>query len=73
MIFGEKIMDYEKDILNDIDKLIRIKSVSADDKESAEKALDYILKRAEEMGFATKKVGNIAGHAEFGEGERLSD
>ena len=72
MKFGEKILDYMDDILHDLDKLIAIKSVSSDDKEAASAALDYILAKADEMGFKTKKTGDVAGHAEFGEGEELA-
>lgn len=71
MFFGEKILDYQKEILKDIDNLIKIKSVSATDKNEASKALDYILKRAAEMGFKIKNIDGVAGHAEFGEGKEL--
>lgn len=72
MTFGEKILDYQKEILKDIDAIIRIRSIASEDKKAAEQALDYVLKRAEEMGLKTKKIGSVAGHAEFGEGEALA-
>ena len=72
MFFGEKILEYKEDILKDLDELIRIKSVSANDKESASNALKWILSRAEGMGFKTKNIQGIAGHAEYGEGEELA-
>lgn len=34
-------------------------------------ALDFILKRCEQAGMATKNVDGYAGHAEFGEGKEL--
>ncbi len=71
MSFGEKILSYERQISEDINNLIKIRSVSSIDKNECSKALDYILKRAEEMGFKTKNIDGIAGHAEFGEGEEL--
>lgn len=70
MVFGEKILEYKEEILKDIDNLIQIRSVSAT--EQAGEALRYILKRAEEMGFKTKNVENIAGHAEYGEGKEIA-
>ncbi len=72
MSFGEKILDYKDEILNDLNQLIKIRSVSSIDKSAASKALEYILKRADEMGFKTKNIDGIAGHAEYGEGEELA-
>lgn len=72
MNFGKKILDYKEEIMHDLNELISIKSVSGEDKAAAEKALDYILGRAEEMGFAVKKVSDKSGHAEFGEGKELA-
>lgn len=71
MFFGEKILNYTGEILHDIDELIKIKSVSSVDKVTSSKALEYILNRAEQMGFKTKNINGVAGHAEFGEGEEL--
>lgn len=72
MSFGNKILDYKSDILHDLDELIAIESVSCEDKDAAEKALDYILEKGREMGFAVRKTGSVAGHIEFGEGEELA-
>lgn len=72
MSFGEKILQYKEDILHDLDELMRIRSVSSADKEAAAKALNYVLGRADQMGFKTMNIDNIAGHAEFGEGEELA-
>ncbi len=71
MFFGEKILDYKQEILHDIDEIIRIKSVSSSDKAETSRALEYILNRAEQMGFKTKNVNGVAGHAEFGSGDKL--
>ena len=70
--FGETILRYREDILHDLDALMRIRSVSASDKEAAAQALTYMLQRAEEMGFRTKCIDGIAGHAEYGEGEEMA-
>ncbi len=72
MDITEKIMEYKEDMLRDIDRLIRIRSVSSTNPEAASKALEYILKRADEMGFATKNIDNIAGHVEYGEGSEIA-
>ena len=72
MYFGEKILNYKDEILHDIDELIQIRSVSSSDQQAASQALEYILGRAEQMGFETKNVSGVAGHAQFGEGEGLA-
>ena len=72
MSFGEKILEYKDDILRDLDELIRIESVSATDKESASRALEFVLDRAGQMGFVTRNIKGIAGHVEYGEGEELA-
>ena len=72
MSFGKNILGYKDDLLKDIDSLIRIRSVSATDTEAASCALDFLLKRAEEMGFKTKNIDGVAGHVEYGEGNGLA-
>ncbi len=72
MSFGKNILTYQNDILHDIDELLQIRSVSANDKKTASKALDWILKKAESMGFHTKNIHGIAGHVEFGQGPELA-
>ncbi len=68
------IRKYEKDILADLERLVAIPSVAAGAEEGmpfgreAARALEYILGRADEMGFRTANIGNAAGYAEYGEG-----
>lgn len=71
MSFGKIILRYKEDILNDLKQLVQIESVSPQGTEGPQKALEWILNRAGELGLATKNIENIAGHAEFGEGETL--
>lgn len=73
-----KMNEYQDEMLNDLSKLVAIPSVCSKaesgfpfGRESA-KALDYILKRASEMGFTVKNIGNYAGHAEYGSGSDSS-
>ena len=72
MSFGDRIMDYMSDIRRDLNELISIRSVSCESSDEAERALDYMLGKASEMGFVTKKVKKDSGHIEFGEGEELA-
>lgn len=71
MNFGERILDYKDDILKDLKTLLEIKSVSATDPQSCKKALDFIIKRAEEFGFKTAVYEEKAGHIELGKGGKL--
>ena len=70
MSFGEKILDYKEDILKDLATLIEIESVSSVGSEAPQKALDFVLSRATEMGLNTKNILDIAGHAEYGSGDK---
>lgn len=72
MTFGDTIYDYKDELLSDLDRLLQIRSVSSDDPECAEEALDYMLERAKKMGFETKRVSRISGHIQYGRGEKLS-
>ncbi len=72
MPFGEKILAYQKEMLQDIHELLQIRSVSATDKQAASQALEWILARAERMGFRTKNIQGIAGHVEYGDGKELA-
>lgn len=78
MAFGENITHYQDEILKDLGRIVAIPSVCSSPeegmpfgKESA-RALNEILKLASEMGFATKNVGNYAGHAEYGSGDEYA-
>ncbi len=57
------------DILNDLSKLVSIRSRSVERK-SCEEALDFVLGRADELGFETKKgkYGDV-GTVTYGDGE----
>ncbi len=72
MSFGDKIIDYMDDIKKDLNELISIRSVSCESSDEAEKALDYMLEKADGMGFITKKVTRDSGHIEYGEGEEIA-
>lgn len=75
MSFGQKILKYRDEIIKDLRELIQIRSCTRDAQPGSfagEEALDWILKKASSMGLATARVGNAAGHAEYGEGEELA-
>lgn len=79
MQFAEHILPYKEQILRDLKTLVAIPSVVSDAEpgkpfgsESA-RALEAVLKMAENLGLETKNVGNYAGHAVYGEGSEFAD
>jgi dipeptidase, putative len=74
----EKTLDSMKDeLVAAIQEVVRIKSVGGEPAEGApygegpRKCLDWTLAFAEQMGFRTKNVDNVAGWAEMGEGDEM--
>lgn len=71
MSFGEKILEYKEEILKDLDELLKIRSVYAEDPQKCKEALHWMLKKAENFGLVTKNIDNKAGHVQLGEGGKL--
>ncbi len=71
MNFGDRILEYKDDILNDLKKLLEIESVSANNPEACRNALRFIIKRAEEFGLTAKNIENKAAHIELGNSGKL--
>lgn len=69
--FDDMIESYREEFLCDLNELLSIRSVSAEGDEVPGQALKWMLEKAESFGLKTKSIGNIAGHAEYGEGEKL--
>ena len=69
MSFGENIMKYKEDMIADLTELIAIKSVSGTD--ACQEAMDWMIRKAEQFGLKTEKVGDLACHIELGEGGKL--
>ncbi len=65
------ILSYKDEFLHDLDELLRIQSVSAEGADVPSQALEWMLQKAESFGLKTKNIDGIAGHAEYGEGERI--
>jgi len=75
----EEVTKRKDEIIHDTIQLLKIKSV-LDEQDSSEEAplgkgvkeaLQFVLDLADQNGFKTKNVGNLAGHVEMGEGEDL--
>lgn len=71
MSFGEKILNYKDDILKDLNTLVSFKSISRYYNDECEKALDFIMSKAEEFGLTSKKVASNCGHVQLGDSGKL--
>lgn len=71
MSFCEKILEYKDELLQDLDTLLKFKSVASSNPEECREALDWMLKKAESFGLVAKNIDSKAGHAELGEGGKL--
>lgn len=69
---------YKDDIIRHTCELVRIRSVKEPELpgmpfgEGNGRALEYMLKLAESMGFAVSNIDGYAGHAEYGEGDEVA-
>lgn len=71
MYFGKKILEYKDEILSDLDKLLKFKSIAEENDSECKAALDFILKRADDFGLTAKNIDDKAGHIELGSGGKL--
>lgn len=75
MLFGEKILEYWDDIINDLKTLIAIPSISINGDENhpfgeeCAKAIDCVMDICKEYGISAKNTNYYAMHAEIGSGE----
>ncbi len=78
MQITEKLIEnYRDQIIHHSQELVKIKSVEDTSQpgmpfgEGINKALNYMLKLAEKMGFETTNVEGYAGHVDFGQGDDI--
>lgn len=71
MIFGDKILKYKDEILNDLQTLLSIKSISGSKPQECDKALEFILNKAKEFGLEAERVTEQSGHITLGNKGRL--
>lgn len=69
--FNEVLSSYKEEFLEDLNELLSIKSVSSQGTQGPCEALNWMLAKAEKFGLQTQNYGNIAGHAEYGDGEKI--
>lgn len=71
MKFGDKILEYQDELFDDLNKLLSLESVDGEKTEECKKALDFILSRAEDFGLKAEEVTDKSGHVELGSGGML--
>lgn len=71
MMFGDKILKYKDELLEDLNTLLGFESVNGEKDEECDKALEFILKRAEDFGLKGERVTSNSAHVELGNGGRL--
>lgn len=71
MLFGDKILVYRDEILKDLATLLEIESVDGERNEECERALAFIIKRAQDFGLDYKMVTDKSVHVQLGDGGKL--
>lgn len=71
MLFGDKILAYQDELLKDLDTLLRMESVDGVHDEECAKALAFLLKRARDFGLTGEAVTDKSAHVQLGEGGKL--
>ncbi len=71
MLFGDKILLYQEELLKDLAYLLSIESVDGEKKEECERALAFIIKRAQDFGLDYQLVTDKSVHVQLGEGGKL--
>ena len=71
MLFGEKILDYKDEMFKDLNTLLSFESIDGEKTEECEKALEFMLKKAESFGLVSEQVTDTSAHVQLGEGGKL--
>ena len=71
MLFGDKILAYQDEILKDLATLLEIESVDGERSEECERALAFIIKRAQDFGLDYEMVTDKSVHVQLGSGGKL--
>ncbi len=71
MLFGDKILPYMDELLKDLNTLIEIESVDGEKSGECERALAFIIKRAQDFGLDYELVTHKSVHVQLGEGGKL--
>lgn len=67
MLFGNNILKYKDEIIKDLQELLSIESIADSMPQECDKALEFILNKADEFGLVSEKVTNQSCHITLGE------
>ena len=70
-MLSEKILGYKDELFEDLNTLISIESIDGSRDADCEKALEFVLKRAEDFGLLPERVTDKSGQVDLGSGGRL--
>ncbi len=71
MIFGNEILKYKDELIADLNTLLSFESVDKQNDEACDKALEFMMKRAEDFGLCAEKVTDRSAHVQLGNGGKL--
>ncbi len=71
MLFGDKILQYKEEILEDLNTLLSFESVDGEKEGECSKAMDFIIKRARDFGLEAEQVTDKSCHVQLGSGGKL--
>ena len=71
MLFGDKILQYRDELLKDLAYFLRIESIDGEKDEECDKALAFLIKRAQVFGLDYAVVTDKSVHVQLGEGGSL--
>ncbi len=71
MLFGNNILKYKEEILEDLNTLISIQSIDGKKSDECNRALGFIKKRAGDFGLDFCKVTDKSAHIQLGNGGKL--
>lgn len=76
-MFDKRILEMKDEIIQEVRKSVKIKSVQSTPKENmpfgegVNKSLKHALELANKLGFRTRNLDNMVGYAEYGEGKEM--
>lgn len=71
MLFGDKILQYRDELLKDLAYFLRIESIDGETNEECDRALAFLIKRAQDFGLDYALVTDKSVHVQLGEGGKL--
>ncbi len=71
MLFGDKILQYRDELLKDLAYFLRIESIDGEKNEECDRALAFLIKRAQDFGLDYALVTDKSVHVQLGEGGKL--